>query len=62
MLGISFFNLEDISFYSITKNDLRDVIYFYNVSDRYFLIYIDSLDSKKNSGFLRLRVYHVIVL
>ena len=62
MSSISFFGLENTILYSITKSDLRDVVRFYNVSDRHFLICMNNLNDKENSDFLRLRVYYVVVL
>ena len=62
MLDITFFSLRDTVLYSITKNGLRDVVRLYNTSDRQFLICTNNLNSKKNSDFLKLKVYRIIVL
>ena len=62
MSNISFFDFEDTIIYLITKNDLRDVVRLYNILDRHFLIYINNLNNKKNSNFLRLKIYYIIIL
>ena len=62
MLDITFFNLRDTILYSITESDSRDVVRLYNISDRYFLIYTNNLNSKKNLDFLRLRVHRIVIL
>ena len=62
MSDISFFGLGDITLYSITKSNLRDVVRLCSTSNRHFLICTDSLNDKENSGFLRLRVYCIVVL
>ena len=62
MSDISFFDLRDIILYSITKNDLRDVVRLCNTSNRHFLICTNSLNDKKDSNFLGLRVHYIVVL
>ena len=62
MLDITFFDLRGTVLYSIAKKDLRDIVRLYNISDRHFLVYTNSLNNKKNSDFLKLRVYYIVVL
>ena len=62
MLNIVFFDLQSTALYSITKSDSRDVVRLYNTSNRHFLVCTNSLNSKENPGFLRLRVHRVVVL
>ena len=62
MSDISFFGLEDITLYSITKDGLRNVVRLCNTSDRHFLVCTNSLNDKEDSDFLKLRVYYVVVL
>ena len=62
MSNISFFDLKNIILYSITKSDLRDVVRLCSTSDRHFLVCTNSLNDKKNSGFLKLRVHCIVVL
>ena len=62
MLDITFFDFRDITLYSIIKDDLRNVIRLYNTSDRHFLIYINNLNNKENSDFLKLKIYYIIML
>ena len=62
MLGITFFGLRGIVLYSITESDSRNVVRLYNTSDRHFLVCTNSLDNKKNPGFLGLRVHRIVVL
>ena len=62
MSDISFFGLGDTTLYSITKSGLRDVVRLYSTSDRHFLVCMDNLNDKEDSGFLRLRVYCIVVL
>ena len=62
MSNILFFDLEDTTLYSITKDGLRDVVRLYNTSDRHFLICTNNLNDKKDFDFLRLRFHYVVVL
>ena len=62
MLSVAVFGLRDTVLYSITKGGLRDVVCLYSTSNRHFLIRTDNLDDKKNSDFLELRVYCIIIL
>ena len=62
MLDITFFSLQDTVLDSIAKNDLRDVIHLYNTLNQYFLIYTNNLNNKKNSDFLKLKVYRIVIL
>ena len=62
MLDITFFGFRGTALYSITESSSRDVVRLYNTSHRHFLICMNSLNNKKNLGFLRLRVYCVVVL
>ena len=62
ILDVTIFGLRDTVLYLITKSGLRDVVRLYSISNRHFLIRTNSLNDKKNSNFLRLRVYYVVVL
>lgn len=62
MLNIGFFGFRSTVLYLIAEADLKNIICLYSMSDRHFLIYINSLNDKKNSGFLELRPYFIIVL
>ena len=62
MLGFTFFGLRGIALHSIAENGLRNVVRLYSTSNRHFLICTNSLNNKKNPGFLRLRVHRVVVL
>ena len=62
MLGVTVFGLRGTALHSITKSDLRDVVRLYNISNRHFLIRMNNLDGKENSGFLELRVHSIVVL
>ena len=62
MLDVAVFGFRDTALYLITKDDLRDVVRLCNTSNRHFLVRTNNLDDKENSGFLRLRVYCVVVL
>ena len=62
MLDITFFDLWDTVLHSIAEGDLRDIVRLYNTLDQHLLVCTNNLDDKENSDFLRLRVYHVVVL
>ena len=62
MLNVAIFGLRGTSLYSITESGLRDVVRLCNTSDWHFLARTDSLNDKKNSGFLGLRVHCIVVL
>ena len=62
MLNVTFFGLRDTVLYLITENGFRDVVHLYSTSDRHFLIYMNSLNNKKNLDFLKLRVHCIFVL
>ena len=62
MLDITFFGLWDTVLHSITERDLRDIVRLYNMSNRHLLVCTNNLNDKKNSDFLELRVYRVVVL
>ena len=58
----SFFGLKNTILYLIMKDGLRDVVRLYSISNRHFLIYINNLNNKEDSSFLKLRIHYVIVL
>ena len=62
MLDITFFGLRDVALYLIVESDSKDVVRLYSTSNRHFLICTNSLNNKKNPGFLRLRIHYIIVL
>ena len=62
ILSVAGFGLRSITLYSITEGGLRDVVRLYSASDRHFLICMNSLNGKEDSGFLRLGVHYVVVL
>ena len=62
ILDITFFGLWGTALYLIAEGGLRDIVRLYNTSNRHLLICTNNLDDKKNSGFLELRVYRIVVL
>jgi hypothetical protein len=62
MLAIIRLSLCNMSFYLVVERGFKDVIYLYSVSKGHFLIYIDSLNSKENSGFNRCSRHCIIIV
>ena len=62
ILNITDFGLRNTILYSIAEGDLRNVVRLYSTSNRHFLVYTNSLNNKKNSNSLKLKIYYVVVL